>query len=308
IHTAPASSAYHVKRGVSQKLRFTDLSDVKINGSYLIGDQEWLLTFGINLPIGDERLNDSEFIVANVIAEDALDFPLSLYGAGYEANVGFFRAFNLGNSTIGVGASYFLRGDFQFLDGDSTSILKPGDEITGTIGLNWKIPNGNINMDFYFTNRMHDKLRNIKVFEPGNKIVLNFSTVLKRYPFAFQFWIINRWKFGSKLAPSLQDFDFIREDLNKNPHQIELGTTLIHEIFNMSMTILYSLDLKKFAKNDAGSEDAFVYGGGIGFRLNPIEWLNLGATFKYYDGYLTSLGENFELSGFQVSGVLRFSF
>ena len=306
IRMCPALSSFGMKH-------FDDFSDVKIDGSCIIGDHIGLITFGISLPSGDERLSESELSVARAIAEDALDFPLSLYGTGYEGNIGLFWAGNVSNLTVGGGVSYFLRDKFKLFEEKDASVLDPGDEITVSLGLDKEIPYGDICADAYYTLRRRDTLGGMEVYDPGEKIVLHVSTNITYppgLPVAFHFWIRNRWKFHSELLPLPEDFEFkanLREDLNTNPFQIEVGSIIKYKL-GLRYSLLGLMELKDFTKNDAGSEDARIVGGGIGFRVNLSERITPEFNFKYYDGYLTDSSKRFEISGYQISGVLSVAF
>ncbi len=307
ITGSPALSEYKVVEA-QQKFEFSGFSDLKINGSYLVGKSNWLFIFGLNLPFGHESLSNEEFVVANVIAEDAFDFPLSLYGTGYEGNFGIFRAFSLPFLTISGGVSYFMRGGFQFFEADSSSILDLGDEITGTVGISKELTSGNLNLDFYFTHRRIDVFAKQKIFEPGNKLVLSFSTDLKRYPFALRFQLVNRWRYGTE-ALFLSGISSIpRQDLNENPYQVEIATILQQHLFQSRFKLVYAAELKRFAENDAGSEGALIYGGGVGFQVLLWRGLISGANFKYYKGHLTSLGARYDVSALQINSTFKFSF
>lgn len=297
--------------------RLKSWSDVKLDGSIIIGEQYGLLTFGMNIPSGKEKLTKDELTLATTLAEDVFDFPLSLHGAGREYHVGLFLAKNWNWLTCGGGVSYYWRKKFQILDQLSGSWLDPGDEGTLSFGADFELPYGKINVDTYYTLRDEDKFFDEGFYDPGEKIVLNIQSHF-RYPrglppIDISFWVRNRWKRNNCcLQPSQEILNIIRPGLNENPHQLEVGTNIKY-LLGFHTHLMGDVDYKYFSENKLGFKNADVTGVGIGLNLDGysvgvIDWITINLMAKYYFGHFNNLGFNYDVTGYHIFINLKCTF
>ncbi len=299
LKTIAASSALEARHNAGQRLTLAGFSDLKVESIVLLGNEGWLLKGGLNVPFGKESLSARELVVANAIAEDALAFPLGLYGAAFEAHAGILRAWHVGKLAMSGGVSYFFRDSFDYLEDVGAVKLDPGDEFAATVGMDLDVAHGKTSLDAHLIHRGSERLNSTTIVDAGSLLLMEASTFLKRYPLKASFWLRNYWNFGQGLRSAVAQNPALRSDSNRNPYQLELGGTLDHHL--APLTLQYGFDLRRFSPNEAGNEDALVWGGGAAVQFTPMEALAVRCALKYYTGALKSNGATFDLTGTQLS-------
>jgi len=313
--TSRVSSTLLYKSQTDLTYNLAGFSDIKLNGSCVLGDRRGLVTLGVNLPAGISQYSSEELVVARAIAEDALNFPTSLYGTGLEYNAGIYLAGELGDVTWGGGANYYVRNKFQPFK-DSTKIdLDVGDELTFSFGVDKNVDYAEFSIDAFYTIRGEDKLDDVTIYDPGKKFTLLLTSEIKYPPgldFDIQLWVANRWRYESKLYPLSDPYSpVIRDRVNDSPHQLEIGSRFEHPL-RSHLFCWGSLLYKIFRRDKDKFKGANVMGigGGLfirGHRLGVIPWLDAELGIKYHWGELYSSGREFSIKGLQILATINCS-
>lgn len=184
------------------KYGLSGFSDVKLGGHYLMKNDKYLLTFGLNLPTGKSALNMEEYAVANVIALPVFNFRVPTYGQGLDLQLGISTARDMGGYVLGYGINYLHKGGFEpFQDVDAT--YTPGDEISFTVGADREEITlfgkemrltGDLLYSIYFT----DSWAGENVFKSGNRLFIQVMSVFKHGPYDIVLLLRERIKSKNK--------------------------------------------------------------------------------------------------------------
>ena len=137
-------------------LRLYGLSDTWVKGALLLWEDKLMLHAGMGLPTGRTRLDSTEYeLVSKGTSRNVFRFSLPVYGQGFTGTTGFAFAFPVIERVIlGAGAYYIYRAPYYPLQyvysyegqggvleqGDLwNNKYKPGDEVSGHIGLDAQI-------------------------------------------------------------------------------------------------------------------------------------------------------------------------
>lgn len=149
------------------------VSDVQVGVSFLqnIGSSSLVLSLGANLPSGKRELTEDEFRTSLFLSQHFYNFRTPGFGQGLNIAPGFVWAFPVGEGVVlGLGASYQYKGSYQPL-ADMTEDYDPGDEITVTGGLDFKLsPTTSFSTDVTYTTFGNDTLGDQELFAVGSRI------------------------------------------------------------------------------------------------------------------------------------------
>lgn len=248
------------------------LRDTKIRVSYVIGDELALLTAGLSTPTGHTGLDDQEQQVSAYLAQNALGFRTPNFGQGLDVNVGVATARKLGETVVGLGAGYLLKGRYVPQDGGLD--YTPGSELSLTAGLDYKVLDGDgkLTLDVVYTLYGRDEREGRKVLQSGNKVRVQALALLRAGGFNWRFHIIERskGKNTSYAGPSSQEYS--------NGNQLEGGLSLTRAI-SPSLSLRGLADVKVYGDNDFDRGEATMLGLGPGIRvrLSPGRFIDLNA-------------------------------
>lgn len=132
IGTAWASSE---ATGYGVESRITGLTDTQLRASWTLGADAVVLTAGMNLPTGRSMVTESQIDAAGLIGNDFLAFPISNMGTGFGGTGGIAVARQLGEWSLGIGASLRYSGAYEPFEIDGTRAhYEPGNEYRLRVG------------------------------------------------------------------------------------------------------------------------------------------------------------------------------
>lgn len=176
LATSPAFSGYSSDGSIS----LNGLSDTRLSGSCLFGEDKFMATFGVNLPSGKHALKSDEFLVANILALHALNFDVPILGQGLDVTAGVVMAERMGDWVLGLGVGYLMRGPFEYFE-NATAQYNPGDEVNVSVGIDKPLGRSNkLMMDANYTVYGTDTVSGADVFKAGNRVTLQTMLYLPK--------------------------------------------------------------------------------------------------------------------------------
>jgi hypothetical protein len=171
VGTAYASTTVEVD-GVEAS-SISGVTDTQLRGSYVFGDQRFVLTGGVNLPTGQYEVPLDQAEAASIIGNDFFTFPVSSYGTGFVGTAGFVAALPL-NDTWGlaIGASHRVSGEFDaFSDADDRIRFEPAQETRLRAGLEGQLGAARVQVAGVFSTFGNDLVDRI-AYKTGDRFVL----------------------------------------------------------------------------------------------------------------------------------------
>ena len=141
--------------------------DTRVRAS--IAATPWaVLTLGVNIPTGNATHDESEAVVASALSTELLGFREALWGTGFGFTSGVATAWRMGETGVGLGASYRVAGEFEPV-ADSTFTYAPGNEARIRLALDRNIGSNKLTFGVTFQNYSADQARGRELFAPGNR-------------------------------------------------------------------------------------------------------------------------------------------
>jgi hypothetical protein len=145
--------------------------DTRVRAS--IAASPWaVLTVGVNVPTGNATHDASEAVVASALSTELLGFREALWGTGFGFTSGVATAWHMGETGVGLGASYRVAGEFEPV-ADSTFTYAPGNEARVRLALDRNIGSSKLTFGVTFQNYSADQARGRELFAPGNRFRLD---------------------------------------------------------------------------------------------------------------------------------------
>ena len=136
FHAADVSSKVAIDSGDS---KLSGLGDLRLQLNRSLADDRLLLSLGLNLPTGKQKLNSGrELVVMNYLSENYLSFPVRRLGEGFGFNLLLGGAVSRGSSRLGATAMFQYSGAYEPFEGrgdydpgESFSLSATADTRTG---------------------------------------------------------------------------------------------------------------------------------------------------------------------------------
>jgi hypothetical protein len=284
------------------------LSDIKLGGHIWTLNDGVLITFGLNLPTGNHKLDGEEYAVASVLSMPAFNFRVPSLGQGLDIQLGANTAWEMGDFVVGYGISYLKKGGFKAYEGQS-KIYNPGDEITISWGIQKREVfmfgrNMDIKADILYTGYASDEWGDEKVFSSGNRFIVQVLSQFKVDPVDVVVLIRDRIK--EKNSTATEGF-LNTERKNRNGSQFEiLGIGYYPYARNIRLKGIF--DFKLYSNNDydTGGATLFGFGGGGQMRLTPQIVLN--GDLRFYLGSIKTGAERVFTFGLKLFGGIQYTF
>lgn len=284
----------------AQNSQLNGLSDTRLRGSYVLGEDAFMFTFGVNLPSGKNLLSGEELTVANVLSIHALNFQTPLLGQGLDASAGLVMARPLGGYVLGLGAGYLMRGQFKpFSDFDLK--YNPGDEVSISFGVDRPLNRQDkLMLDMSYTIYTEDTSNDTKVYKAGNKFTVQAMAYFPGDVWTFIANMLNRYRGKNKIGTD----NLTPERLNSNGNEFEL-TGMVILALNRRTSVGGVVEGKFYSNNAYGFGGANVGGLGFSYGLKLSHRIQLDAGFRYYMGVYNTTLKNVNLLGIKLLTGLK---
>jgi hypothetical protein len=134
----------HVTSG-AELSEISGLTDTQIRGNLTLGSDFVVLTAGVSLPTGDERVTLDQLAAAGRIGNDFLAFPVSNMGTGLAVTGGVAVARPVGAWRLGVGAAARRSRAYEPFDVPGQSFrYQPGNEVRARLGADRAVGSGRL--------------------------------------------------------------------------------------------------------------------------------------------------------------------
>ena len=133
LATAYARSRYEAGAATEE---ISGLTDTQIRANWTFGNDNVVLTAGVNLPTGHATIDfEQEALAAGLIGNDFLSFPVSNMGTGFAGTGGLAVARAFGSWNLGAGASFRYSSEWDAFDVEDEMVAyQPGSEVRFRVG------------------------------------------------------------------------------------------------------------------------------------------------------------------------------
>ena len=280
---------------------FTDVSDVMLRVSYILGDNAAILTFGTGIPTGRSRLKSDELIHAGLAANRPLGYPITLFGSGWGLMGSIAHVREIGSWIIGAGLGFYFRDKYRINDRDE---IDPGEELNISFGVDRSFFIGlrriKLTTTLIYSNYTEDRLGGEPFYEAGDKIVAQGGLLMPLGPFdPMVIFAQSRIRLDNKLTNA---------ELIDNGNEFEFGTRLYQRIAN-GLKFKYQLITRIYGNTAAGASGARIVEVGLGSVLKISADRSIDPTFAILLGELDAgSGERVGLVGVTISGGITFGY
>lgn len=162
--------------------KVSGISDTRVSLSYVFPGEKLWLTAGGSIPTGKTKLSPSELSVTSLVSQTAFAFSVPTFGQGYSGNVALVYAGTITRRMVlGIGASYYFKGNYEPVQSSQKFDYNPGDEISLNLGYDFitysKV--ARISFDITATYFLEDKLNGATIFHSGPRGIGLISYSLK---------------------------------------------------------------------------------------------------------------------------------
>jgi hypothetical protein len=151
------------------------LNNASVQVSQSLGEDHFLLSFGLNLPTGKRKLNyEEEAEVLNVLTQNFLQMPMTRFGEGFGFNLLAGGATMLGeNVRAGAGVTYQYTGSYEPYE--NYTDYNPGDLVGINVGLDMGTDSARSALDVVYTLYTNDTHDGANVFRQAPQIDFRLS-------------------------------------------------------------------------------------------------------------------------------------
>lgn len=282
------------------------LSDLKLGGHYLILDDQYLVTFGMNLPTGKSGLEADEYPVASTLTMPAFNFRVPNLGQGLDVQAGLSTAREMGDFILGAGITYLMKGGFTpFVDYDES--YNPGDEISLMVGadrvLNLFDKEVRMTGDILYSIYFNDTYGGEKVFRSGNRLILQMMSTFSLNSLDMVVFIREAMK-GKNKTGAEDVFDTERK--NSNANQFEIHGYGYYP-YSRNVRLKGALEIKLYSNNDYGRGGATLFGLGGGGKIRLSDRMVFDGDVRLYFGSIQSSAERTGTFGLKLFGGIEYT-
>lgn len=281
-------------------------ADTRLQLAYLSSGGHLVLAAGFGLPTGPNRLEEDQFTLSSLLAHDALGFRLPVFGRGAELQLNTAYVLTLGDFILSGGIGFLFTGAYRPFSGESAE-YDPGNELSLTLGADRRLAVGDgslrLRMDALYTAYGKDRYAGTTVYRAGGRLRLEMVTAYSRGRHNLRLFLLYRTRGQSERGRGTLSAVAQKE----TGRQLESGLVAAYRI-SPRLRLKLLLDWKDHSLSESGSNGATIYGGGPGVSLRLLEHLETDLHFKYLSGKLKSRDHSTGLSGYEIGGLLIFSF
>jgi hypothetical protein len=274
------------------------LSDTWVQGTYLAGNEKWMLNLGMGVPTGKTRLNNTEMeLTQTMLTRNIYAFRLPVYGQGFCLKAGGAAAYPLTPKVVlGLGGQVLMHSPYHPMSysysygSGSQSVVKqsdvkyrPGNEITVQLGVDYLVgENTKFMLDGIVTQYGRDVLDGNEIYGSGHKILV-LGGVYYQYDEQYLLGVLTYRKRGKHEL--LRGVEFTKADKNLNGNQIETEIVWKAIAFRDGQFCVLA-NGRFYGRNENDNAAAAIFGGGfsVDYKLSPRTIFNLH--IKYWGGNL----------------------
>jgi hypothetical protein len=153
---------------------FSGLADTRVSLSYVFpGDKIWL-TGGVSMPTGKTKLGAQGLSLSSLASQTAFAYKVPTFGQGLSGNAALVYAGTITRRMVlGIGLSYFYKGNYEPIDAVSKFEYDAGDEFSANLGYDFitysKV--ARLSIDITATYFLDDELNGKKIFKSGPRFI-----------------------------------------------------------------------------------------------------------------------------------------
>jgi hypothetical protein len=265
--------------------------DTRVRGIFQIGPA--LLSVQANLPTGKSDLDSTETILARQLSRTDLNIPVKTFGGGLDLGAALTVVRLVGRTGVSLGLGATKRGPYvPYLSGPD---YDPGDEVTGSAGIDYTRGAWNVALDLSGTFPFTDRADGLVVYQNGKQATIRAGLAFHSRQIRASATLAGLFRYKDR---RLVDGLILFEERHSHGEDLRAGADIAwspHSAF----TIMATGHAKSRGQNSHLSIDPdyepaariYSYGGGMSLRVGPHERLHLQAQRQtgWTDGGATSL-------------------
>lgn len=283
--------------------KLSGLGDIRIQFNKSLSDDQFLLSLGLNLPIGKKELDKhDEWPVMEYLAKDYLNLPVRRYGEGLGVNLLAGTATQVGVMQLGGSVSYNYNGPYTAYETDGgyetfwdSDDYNPGNMFSVSAGLDGPYKNLNLSGRLSFSTYGTDKFDDKKIFKAGDQLTIQLGVTGDNESFGFRSNInyIIRGR-----STRYDTTEVINSQLKIYGNEFGWNSSVSLAPAE-NYYVVPSIELRFIGANEEDLGKAHLIGLGSEFGKRFSDDLDINIGFKYYTG--SADGGEIDLKGFQLS-------
>jgi hypothetical protein len=281
---------------------FSSLTDTQVRLAYVFGADAVVASVVVNLPTGKETTTQQQFGVSAGSASNFLLFPVNTYGSGTSVTPGLAAATTLGQWNVGLAASVRWSAEYEpFNDGTDPDLkYQPGVEARVRLGVDRLIGRSRFSLGGTFSTFANDELNGTaasSTYDPGNRFLVDASLVT---PAGSGTLNIYAWNYYRKTSSSSDGVIGTKEDIL---------TGGVAGAFPLSPKLsLEPMIEGRLWMPETGKGSLFGAGTALRIQLSPAIAFIPGGRVDVGSVRITDSGSSSSVFGWDVSGMLRYTF
>lgn len=295
-----------VKAGDAEE-SISGFTDTQLKLSYVFGSDAFVASLAVNLPTGQEKSSQQDFLVGASASSAFLLFPVNNYGTGTSVTPGLAAATTLGSWNVGLAASVRWSAEYQPFSDDEDELsdarYQPGLETRIRLGADKLMGRSRFQIGGTFSTFATDELRGGGFgngeYDPGNRFLadIGFLTPVSS-------GMVNLYAWNYHRVSSRDDEDPTVAGGKENIFSI--GATGSFPL-SPRASLEPMLD-SRFWSPESGSGSLFGLGTGLKFQVGSS--LTLVPAVRAEFGKIKSSDEadSNSLKGWSISTLFRYAF
>ncbi len=292
-------------------------SDTWVQGTYLGGNDRWMLNLGMGIPTGKTRLDNTEMeLTQNMLTRSIYAFRLPVYGQGFCFKAGAAMAYPLTPKLVlGLGGQVLLRSpyfpmsySYSYSSAGQTTVkqtdvkYKAGNEAVVQLGLDYRAgENTKLMLDGIVTQYGRDMLDGNEIYGSGLKTLFT-GGVYHQYDELYVLGLLTYRKSGKHEL--LQGLEFARADRNLNGDQLEAEIVWKAIAFRDGQFCILG-NGRFYGRNENDNAGASIFGGGFGVDYKIASRTVMNLHIKYWGGNLKDADREKRLAGETDADLIR---
>ena len=269
------------------------LGNTRVRGALSLFRNRLIIYLGSSLPIASVTPEEKTAYLSELLYREPLQFGVTRLTEGFDLDGGLVFAQPFGKLSLGLGAGYTLRGEF---DRFSQSDYSPGDAINATAGFHFRSGITSLRGGVVYVYYEDDSIGEV-IFENGDELSFSMDTTFRPAPITFTLMFTDTIK-GTSAEQDMADV------VNVFTNRLNGGIALAYSLLNDSLILKTQANVKLFTNEGETSAKVASFGGG--FRLIITDNVALDVLADFVVGNM-DFGET-DISGFNLGSHISFGF